>query len=98
MDAEFLCILEAKEGDWDWAPRWLNENAARRIVFIDSPCLFTHRQAEYKTIDSPLQIEPLANEIAWKAVLFKLEIRGGESPFSEQLKNCLLYTSPSPRD
>ena len=80
---DFLCLLEVDEGDWTWTRSWLDEKKERRLVFINSQAAFLdHRQVKSKWIDSPLQIEPLAKEVAWEAVFLKMEIIGGKGGMS----------------
>ncbi|HSX37481.1 MAG TPA: 6-hydroxymethylpterin diphosphokinase MptE-like protein [Chlamydiales bacterium] len=76
MTADFLCVIGHLDGNWHWVKNWLDEKKERRLVFINAPLLFAHPQVKYKSIDSPLQLEPIAKEIAWEAVFLKLEIIG----------------------
>lgn len=77
--AEFLCLIEAGLSEWEWAQKWLDEKKERRLVLID-PILppVDHPRVKRREIESPLQIELLAKEIAWEAVFLKMEMIGGK--------------------
>jgi hypothetical protein len=75
--SDFICFLEDKTIDREWAKEWLSESRERRMVVVNATLSFEHPQIKWRSLDSPLQIEPLAKEIAWEAVFLKMEIRGG---------------------
>ena len=93
---QFLCLLGGVPEDACWVASWLDESLARRLVCIDDDsslldemreAFFSNPQVKFIAIDSPLQIEPLAKQIAWQGVLLKAAIAGKKrqalAPFSE---------------
>jgi hypothetical protein len=87
---DFLCFLGPERIDWAWAKEWLRESKERRIVFVNAgEDPLEHPQIQWKSLESPLQIELLAKEIAWVSVFMKMEIRGGEGEFYGRFKQQL---------
>jgi 6-hydroxymethylpterin diphosphokinase MptE-like protein len=82
--------MDAGQEDWKWAKIWVAEKKERRLVLVDAPLPpKPHPQVSWKTIDSPLQIEKVAKEIAWEAVFLKMEVLGGKTEASRLFRKEL---------
>jgi hypothetical protein len=87
---DFLCLLEAGKKDWDRAIAWLEEKTERRLVLVDALLpKIEHPQIKWRSIESPLQIEPLAKQTAWEAVFLKMAIAGGQKESSQAFRKEL---------
>ncbi len=78
--------------------KWLDEHPQRRLVFVEDreipvdPILQNDPRVRIYQIESPLQIEKFASEIAWQSVFFPLEIVSNSESvlfpfFKETLEN-----------
>lgn len=86
--ADFLCVYGLSSPLYEWARPWLDENAIRRLVFIedrpgalsrllkedDAILLLNDRRVKIHFLETPLQIELVAKQVAWHAVFRKLSI------------------------
>jgi hypothetical protein len=95
---DFLCVLSRSASFQREALQWLEKDEKRRLALIYDPpeeiqCLSSDNpRVKIYHLQSPLQIEPLAKEIAWEAVFLEMQLIGSKDhPLFETLKKRLEY-------
>lgn len=86
--ADFVCVYGLSSSLYELARPWLDEDAIRRLVFIeDRPgalsrllkedeaiLLLNDQRVKIYFLETPLQIESVAKQVAWQAVFRKLSL------------------------
>ena len=96
-EIDFLCVWGLSLKIYTDVVPWLDESQHRRLVFvsetldatehlnqnIDAFLLLHDRRVKIYTFESPLQMEALAKQIAWRAVFLKMKVIDAGSSFFE---------------
>lgn len=96
-NGNFLLCYGLNSSVYEKALPWLNANPKRRLVFVEEDreksLLSEDRRVKLFYIDSPLQMELIAREIAWQAVFLEpaiIDAIGSEmfQPFKKCFEEC----------
>jgi len=102
--SDFLCVLGIRAQIYTEVLPWLDENFKRRLVFIydqpeaielfrqdvDAILALSDRRVKFYSLESSLQLESLAKQIAWRAIFLEMKIIELEStPLFVSLKKLI---------
>lgn len=84
--SDILCVFGINGALYEELLPWLQGGDQRRLIFVeDRPEIsfqFSDPRALIYTVETPLQLVPIAEKIGWSAVFLTLEIRNeSDSPY-----------------